>query len=173
MIPSSATRFSSSVPSHGGQDRLNLLLTMLGGLEGQASCLVHRRLLISNSNYFSVEESWKVEESSYSPFAHSSQKKMLTKSWQMLLQWLNPIYLTLGGYYGDGAHYKWEQICSSLTLKGSVTAWLAFFVREEPFPAALRSLQSEHCLHSPRCSQGPALCPVQGRSPLPCCTPVS
>lgn len=173
MIPSSATRFSSSVPSHGGQDRLNLLLTVLGGLEGQASCLVHRRLLISNSNYFSVEESWKVEESSYSPFAHSSQKKMLTKSWQMLLQWLNPIYLTLGGYYGDGAHYKWEQICSSLTLKGSVTAWLAFFVREEPFPAALRSLQSEHCLHSPRCSQGPALCPVQGRSPLPCCTPVS
>lgn len=74
---------------------------------------------------------------------------MLTNSWQMLLQWLNPIYLTLGGYYGDGSHYKWEQICSSLILKGSVIPWLVFFVREEPFPAALRSLQSESAVSTP------------------------
>lgn len=42
----------------------------------------------------------------FKSFTYSSGKEILTNSWQMLLQLLNLIYLTLGGYYSDLSHYK-------------------------------------------------------------------
>lgn len=85
---------------------------------------------------------------------------LLTNSWQMLLWLLNPVYLTLGGHYGAISNYRWEQICSSFILKGSVNV-----------TGVLHAARAISIICFPLCKSR-ALSPLPSLLPSPCSLPV-